>query len=56
MVNVVNGSLGIDQFDEIFDNLYDILLGQHTHVHRRIKRKLAVDTVTPYLTQVITLV
>ena len=56
MVDIVNGSLGVDELNEVLDNLDDILLGQHTDIHLGIQAELLVDTVAAYITQVIALV
>ncbi len=56
MVDIINLGVGVDELDEELDNLNHILLGQHTCLHRDVHVQLVVDTVTAYLTQVITFV
>ena len=56
MVDIVDGSLRVNQLDQILDNLNDILLGQYANIHIGVQTKLFVDTVTTNITQIITLV
>ena len=56
MVNIIDCSLGIDQLNQILDNLDDILLSQHAHIHVCVETQLLVDTIAAYITKVITLV
>ena len=56
VVNIVNCSIGVDQFDQIFDNLDDVFLGEHTHIRINIKIQLLIDTIAADITQVVTLV
>ena len=56
VVDVVDGCIRVYQLNEIFDNLYNVFLGQNTNIHIGVQTKFLVDTVTTYITQVITLV
>ena len=56
MVDIVNGSIGVDELDEIFDNLDDIFLGKHADIRLGVQAQLLVDTVAAHLAQVVTLV
>ena len=56
MVNIINISLAVDQFNQILDNLDDILLGKHTYIVIGREVQLLVDTIAAHFTQVITLV
>ena len=55
VVDIVDGGLAVNQFDEIFDNLNNIFVRQHTHVHIGRKVELVVDAVATHFTQVVTL-
>ena len=55
VVDIVDVGLRVDQFDEIFDNLDHILLGEHLHIHRSGQAELLVDTVAAYLTEIVAL-
>ena len=56
VVDIIDGCLRVNQLDQILDNLDDILLCQDTDIHARIQSQFLIDTVTAYITQVITLV
>ena len=56
MVDIVDGSVRVDQLDKILDDLDDIILGQYAYLRVGVKTELLVDTVATYLAQVITLV
>ena len=56
MVDIVNGSIGVDELDEIFDNLDDIFLGKHADIRLGVQAQLLVDTIAAHLAQVVTLV
>ena len=56
VVDIIYRGLGINQLDEILDNLDDIFLRQDTNVHIGRQVQLAVDAVTADLAQVITFV
>ncbi len=55
VVDIIHLGVAVDEHDEVLDNLDDILLGQYAGVLRDGHVQLAVDTVTAYLAQVITL-
>ena len=55
VVDVVDVGLGVNQLDEVFDNLDDVLLGQDAHLHRGRQAELLVDTVAADVAQVVTL-
>ena len=56
VVNIINSSVWVNQANKILNNLNDIILCQYTYIHIRFQIQLLVDTVTTYLSQVITLV
>ena len=56
MVDIIDSSLWVYQLDQILDNLDDILLCQDTDIHISIKTKFLIDTVTAYITKVVTFV
>ena len=56
VVDIVNGSIGVDELDQIFNDLDDVLLGEHTHVRIDVEIQFLVDTIAAYITQVVTLV
>ena len=56
MVDIVDGSVRVDQLDKILDDLDDIILGQYAYLRVGVKTELLVDTVATYLAQVITIV
>ena len=55
VVDIVHFSIGVNQFDQIFDNLDNILFCQNTNIIGNRHIQLTVDTVATYLTEVITL-
>ena len=55
VVDIVHLGVGVDEHDEVLDDLDYVFLSQDTCVLRDGHIELAVDTVTTYLTQVITL-
>ena len=56
MVDIINGSVRVDEVDEVLDNLDDILMSQGTNINAGVKVQLLVDSVTTNLTEVITLI
>ena len=56
MVDIVDGSVRVNQLDKILDNLDDIILSQYAYLRVGVKTELLVNTVATYLAQVITLV
>ena len=56
VVDIIDGSVGVHQLDKILDDLNDILLGQDTDIHIRVQTQFLIDSVTTYITQVVTLV
>ena len=54
VVDIVNIRFGVDQFNQVSDDGNDILLRQHLHLFRHVERQFLVDTVTSYLTEVVT--
>ena len=55
VVDIVYVGLRVDKFDEIFDNLDHVLLGEHLDIHRSGEAELFVDAVAAHFAQVITL-
>ncbi len=55
MVNVIDHRLGVDQFDQVFDDLNDVFLGEYTGVDINVEIQFLVDTVTTHIAQVIPL-
>ena len=55
VVDIVHGSLGVDELNEIFDNLYDVGICKNTGERVDIQTELFVQTVTTYTAQVIPL-
>ena len=55
VVDIINGSLRVDELHEILDNLNDILLREYANVLIGIKIQLLVDTIAAYFAQVVTL-
>ena len=53
VVNIVNGCLGVDEFNEILDNLNDILLREYAHVFISVKVQLFVDAIAAHLSEVV---
>ena len=56
MVDIIDGSLGVHQLDQILDNLDDVLLRQDADIHICVQVQFLVNTVTAHITQVVTLV
>ena len=56
MVDIIDVGVGVDQLDEILDNLYDVVLCEDTDVRIGREAELAVDAVATNLTEIITLV
>ena len=56
MVDIIDCSIGVNQLDEILDDLDYIFFGQDTNILVGIKTQFLVDAVTAHLAQVITLV
>ena len=56
VVDVIHIGLGVDQLNEVFDNLDNVFTCQHPLLHSCIKPQLFIEPVTAHLTQVITLV
>ncbi len=55
MIDVIDLRLGIDQLNQIFDNLDNVLAGQHSDIHGRVEPEFLVYAETSYLAQIITL-
>ena len=55
VVDIIDLCLGIDQLNEVLDNLNNIFTRKHTHVGIRIEVELAVDAVATYVAQVVAL-
>ena len=55
MVDIVHFSLGVDELDEVLDDLHDIFAGQHLDIHRRRHAQLLVYAVAAYLAEVVAL-
>ena len=55
VVDIIHIRFRVNQLDEIFDNFDNIFLGKDTHVHIGRQVQLSVDTITAYITQVISL-
>ena len=55
VVDIIDIRFGIDKFYQVLDNGYDILLRQYLDVFRHIERQLLVDTIAPYVTEVVSL-
>ena len=56
MVNIIDGSLGVHQLNQVLDNLNNILLRQDTDIHISIQVQFLVDAITTHITQVIAFV
>ena len=56
VVDIINSGIGINQLDEIFYDFNNIVFSQHTGIHVCVEPQLLIDTVTSYLTEVITLI
>ncbi len=56
MVNVINHRVGVNQLNEIFNDLDNVFLGQHTHIHVDVLTKFLIDAIATHLTQIISLV
>ena len=56
MVNIIHIGFGVDQLNEVFYNLDNVLTCQHSLLHIGIKSQLLVKSVTTYFTKVIALV
>ena len=54
MVDIINLSLGVHQLDKIFNNMYNVLAGEHAHVGSCVQSELAVDAVAAHVAEVIT--
>ena len=54
VVDIIHLGVGVNQHDEVLDDLNDILLGQDASVLRNGHIELTVDTITSYITEVIT--
>ena len=55
VVDIVDIGVVVDQANKVLDDFDDIFLGEHTHVHRGLKRQLLVDAETAHVTQVVAL-
>ena len=55
VVDIVHFSLGVDELDEVLDDLDDIFAGEHFDIHRRRQAQLLVDAVAAYLAEVVAL-
>ena len=56
VVDIIDIGVGVDQLDEILDNLYDVVLCEDADIRIGRETELAVDAVTTNLTKIITLV
>ena len=56
MVDIIDIRLVVDQLNQVTDNGNDILVGQHTRLHRDIEIQFLVDTVATHFPKVVTLV
>ena len=56
VVDIVNSSIGVDELDQIFNDLDDVFLREHTHIRLYIEIQFLVDTITADIPQVVTLV
>ena len=56
MIDIIDSCLRVNQLNQVLDNLDNILLSQHTNIHIGIEAQLLVDTITTYITQVVTLI
>ena len=56
MVDIVNCCTRVDQLNKIFNDLNNIFLSQDTNINVSIKIQFLIDTITTYLTQIITLI
>ncbi len=55
MVDVVDVGLGVDKLDQVSDDCYDILLGEHFYIHRCSQPEFAVYAVAAHIAEVISL-
>ena len=55
MVDIIDRSLGVDELDEILDDLNDISIGQHAGLRVNRKIELLVQTVAADVAEVISL-
>ena len=53
MVNIINFRLGIDQFDQMFDDFDDVLFGQHADIHGGVEVQFLVDTIAAHFAEVV---
>ncbi len=56
VVDIIHIRLVVDQLNQITDNGDDVLIGQHTRLHRNIEIQFLIDTVTTNLPKVVTLI
>jgi len=55
VVDVVHHCLRIDQFDEVFNDLNDIFLGQYPYIDIDIEIEFFVNSVASHIAQVVSL-
>ncbi len=55
MVNIIDHRLGVDELDQVLDNLDDVFLGEYTHVDINIEIEFLVDSVTAHIAKIISL-
>ena len=55
VVDVIDVRLGVDELNQIFDNLDDVLLGQDTHIHAGVEIQFFIYPITTDITKVIPL-
>ena len=56
MVNIVNCCIRVNKLDQIFNNCNNIFFSQNSSIHISVESQLLINTVTTYLTEVVTLV
>ena len=55
VVDIVDGGLGVDQLDQVLDDLDDVIVGKHPHVGGRGKAQLLVQAVAAHVSEVVPL-
>ena len=56
VIDIINLRFGVDQFDQVFNNGNDVVLGQDLLVHSDIKTQFLVHSVSTNLTKVVSLI
>ena len=56
MVDIVDGSVRVNELDEILNNLYDVLFRQDTSVHIDVEAQFLINAVASHLSKVIALI